>query len=102
MSITIEISPFHSLTLVVSEPIAPAPDTEGRQRIFFGVDAFTQRRLSELREEIAALRLQNTAYAKQGFHTAAERHTRDLRQQRLRAIKDERAHLNKPFQRGLP
>jgi hypothetical protein len=66
------------------------------------VDAFTHRRLSELREEIAALQLQNAAYAQRSFHTAAERNTRELRQERLQAIKHELLHLNKTFQRDLP
>jgi hypothetical protein len=34
-------------------------------------------------------------------NTAAERNTRDLRQERLQAIKQELMHFNKPFQRGL-
>jgi hypothetical protein len=65
------------------------------------MDAFTQQRISELRDEIAALQRQNTAYAQQGLHTRAAIHTRDLRQERLQAIKEELTHLNKPFQRGL-
>jgi hypothetical protein len=58
------------------------------------VDAFTQRRLSELRDEIAALQHQQLVYAEQAFHTRAERHTRDLRQERLQAIKEELLSLN--------
>ena len=65
------------------------------------MDAFTERRLSELREEIVALQLQNSVYAQRSFHTAAERNTRDLRQERLQAIKQELMHFDKPFQRGL-
>jgi hypothetical protein len=86
---------------VVSEPIRPAPDTERCQAYIFGVDAFTQRRISELREE-GALQHQNVIYAELAFHTRAERHTRDLRQERLKAIRQELMHLNKPFQRELP
>jgi hypothetical protein len=80
----------------------PAPDTEGHQAYIFGVDSFTQRRISELRDEIAALQLQNSAYAQRGFHTAAERNIRDLRQERLQAIKQELLHFDKPFQRKQP
>jgi hypothetical protein len=47
---------------VVSEPIRPAPDTERCQAYIFDVDAFTQRRISELREEIAALQHQNVSH----------------------------------------
>ena len=75
---------------------------KGRQAYIFGVDAFTQRRISELRDEIAALHLQNFGYAQRAFHMAAERNTRDLRLERLQAIKQELLHFNKPFQRELP
>jgi hypothetical protein len=72
------------------------------KRYIFDVDAFTQRRISELRSEIAALRHEQLVYAEQAFHTPAEKHTRDLRRQRLRAIKQELLHLGKPFQGELP
>jgi hypothetical protein len=67
----------------------------------FAVDTFTQRRISELRSEIAALRHEQLVYAQQAFHMPAEKHTRDLRRQRLRAIKEELLRLDKPFQREL-
>ena len=66
------------------------------------VDTFTQRRISELRSEIAALQHEQLVYAAQAFHTPAERHTRDLRRQRLETIKQELLHLDKPFQGELP
>ena len=68
----------------------------------FSVDTFTQRRVLELRTEIAALQHEQLVYAQQAFHTPAERHTRDLRRQRLQAIKEELLRLDKPFQRELP
>jgi hypothetical protein len=59
------------------------------------VDAYIQRRISELRTEIAVLQHQNSLYSQESLHTRAARHTRDLRRVRLDAIKDELMRLNK-------
>lgn len=80
-----------------SERAAPLMST-GRWRIFLfsstclisyrgGVDQRTKDRIFELRVEIAALQQENSAYAQQGSHTAAERHTHELRRKRLESIK---------------
>jgi hypothetical protein len=53
------------------------------------VDKRTQDRIFELRVEIVALQKENSAYAHKGSHTAAERHTHELRRKRLEAIKEE-------------
>lgn len=50
-------------------------------------------RLLELRLEIAALQYENSAYARQDFHTVPERHTHGLRRERLEAIKGELTRL---------
>jgi hypothetical protein len=55
-----------------------------------------------LRSEIAALQQEQSLYTAQAFHTPAEKHTRNLRQERLQAIKNELLHLDKPFRRELP
>jgi hypothetical protein len=65
------------------------------------MDAFTQRRISELRIEIAALQKENSTYAQQPFHLRAARYAHDIRRERLEAIKEELMHLNKPFQQGM-
>jgi hypothetical protein len=49
--------------------------------------------LLELRLEIAALQQENSAYARQDFHTAAQRHTHGLRRERLEAIKQDLTRL---------
>ena len=72
----------------------PQPDTDACQAYIFSVGAHTQRRIHELRDEIAALQHQNALYTQHPFHTSAERHTRDLRQERLQAIKEELLSLN--------
>ena len=50
-------------------------------------------RLLELRLEIAALQQENSAYARQDFHTAAQRHTHGLRRERLEAIRQDLTSL---------
>ena len=62
------------------QPMRPQPDTDACEAYIFSVDAYTQRRIHELRDEIAALQHQNALYTQHPFHTRAERHTRDLRQ----------------------
>jgi hypothetical protein len=95
-------SPFHSLTLVVNEPMRPHLTRHAGEAYIFGVDAFTQRRIVELRSEIAALQHEQLLYTAQVFHTPAEKHSRNLRQERLQAIKQELLRLDKPFQREQP
>ena len=62
--------------------------------VYLGVDAYIQRRISELRTEIAVLQHQNSLYSQESFHTRGARHTRDLRQGRLQAIQEELLKLN--------
>ena len=50
-------------------------------------------RLLELRLEIAELQQENSAYARQDFHATPERHTHELRRERLEAIKQELMRL---------
>src|ERR1022692_1605500 len=76
------------------QPMRPQPDTDACQAYIFSVDAYTQRRIHELRDEIEALQHQNALYTQHPFHTRAERHTRDLRQELLQAIKEELLSLN--------
>ncbi len=57
------------------------------------MDEGTLECLLELRLEIAALQEENSAYARQNFHTAPERHTHGLRRERLEAIKEELMYL---------
>jgi hypothetical protein len=59
------------------------------------VDVFTQQRISELRDEIAALQKENVTYAQKAFHMPSARHGHDLRRLRLEAIKDELVRMNK-------
>ena len=87
---------------ILSKPMCPHPTRSAREDYIFGVDAFTQRRIVELRNEIAARQHEQLLYTAQVFHTPAEKHTRDLRQERLQAIKHELLHLDKPFQRDQP
>jgi len=58
------------------------------------VDAFTQRRVLELRHEISELQRDNESYRWQERHTAAEINTNELRRLRLLAIKEELMRLN--------
>jgi hypothetical protein len=65
------------------------------------VDAFTQRRVAELRNEIIALQDQNQMYRLQGRHTLAESDQQEVRRLRLLAIKEELARMIiEAFQRG--
>lgn len=57
------------------------------------VDAFTQRRVSELRNEITALRDQNQTYRMQTRHTLAQSDQQDVRRLRLLVIKEELARM---------
>jgi hypothetical protein len=65
------------------------------------VDAFTQRRVVELRNEINALQDQNQTYRLQGRHTLAESDQQEVRRLRLLAIKEELSRMIvEAFQRG--
>jgi len=57
------------------------------------VDAFTQRRVLELRQEIASLQSQNETYRLLGRHTLAESDQQEVRRLRLLAIKEELARM---------
>jgi hypothetical protein len=58
------------------------------------VDAFTQQRVLELRQEIASLQRDNEPYRWQKRHAASEINTNELRRLRLLAIKEELLRLN--------
>ena len=58
------------------------------------MDAFTQQRVLELRQEIASLQRDNESYRWQKRHTASEVNTNELRRLRLLAIKEELLRLN--------
>jgi hypothetical protein len=62
------------------------------------VDAFTQRRVSELRNEITALQDQNQTYHIQESHTQAESDQQEVRRLRLLSIKEELAKMIGAFQ----
>jgi hypothetical protein len=64
------------------------------------VDAFTQRRVAELRNEIIALQDQNQTYRLQGRHTLAASDQQEVRRLRLLAIKEELARMIEASQRG--
>ena len=53
------------------------------------MDSFTQERVLELREEIAALRRQNEAFRKQQHRTVSQVNDHELRKRRLLEIKEE-------------
>jgi hypothetical protein len=58
------------------------------------VDAFTQQRVLELRQEITSLQRDNESYRVQKRHSASETNTNELRRLRLLAIKEELLRLN--------
>jgi hypothetical protein len=58
------------------------------------MDAFTQQRVLELRQEIAALQRDNESYQRQKRRTDSESNTNELRRLRLLAIKEELTRLN--------
>ena len=53
------------------------------------MDAFTQKRVLELRDEIASLQYENEMYRSQKSHTREQLHANDLRRCRLLAIREE-------------
>ena len=64
------------------------------------MDAFTQRRVLELRQEIAALQRDNESHRWQKSHTASEINNNHLRRLRLVAIKEELVRMTEPPSRG--
>ena len=58
------------------------------------MDSFTQQRVLELRQEIAALQRDNESYLHQKRHTDSEFNTNELRRRRLWAIKEELLRLS--------
>jgi hypothetical protein len=64
------------------------------------VDAFSQQRVLELRQEIASLQRHNESFRWQKRHTASEDNTNELRRFRLLAIKEELLRMAEPPSRG--
>jgi hypothetical protein len=64
------------------------------------VDAFSQQRVLELRQEIASLQRDNESFRWQKRHTASEDNTNELRRFRLLAIKEELLRMAEPPSRG--
>ena len=58
------------------------------------MDAFTQQRVLELREEIGALQRENELYQRKRSHPDSELNINDLRRLRLLAIKEELLRLS--------
>ena len=58
------------------------------------MDSFTQQRVLELREQIAALQRDNESYQRRERHTDSEFNTNELRKLRLVAIKEELLRLS--------
>jgi len=58
------------------------------------VGSFTQKRVLELRQEIAALQRDNEAYRRREHHKDSEFNTNELRRLRLLAIKEELLRLS--------
>jgi hypothetical protein len=75
-------------------------DTEIRQAYSICVDAFTQRRVMQLRNEIASLQHENESYRSQSRHTPEQRDSDDLRGIRLQAIREEIIKMTAPFPGG--
>jgi hypothetical protein len=58
------------------------------------LDSFTQQRVLELRQEIAALQRDSESYRRQQRHADSEFHTNELRRLRLVAIQEELLRLS--------
>lgn len=63
------------------------------------MDFFTQKRVLELRQEIAALQRENESYGQQKHHTESEIMSNELRRLRLLAIKEELLRLGEHTKR---
>jgi hypothetical protein len=69
----------------------------------FGVDAFTQKRVLELRDEIASLQHENQLYWSRKHCTLEQEHANDFRRSRLLAIREELKRLSqKPTSDARP
>jgi hypothetical protein len=66
------------------------------------LDAFTQQRVSKLKDEIAFLQRENELYRSRGHHTLEEEHADDLRRFRLLAIREELRSLLQPKSTAQP
>jgi hypothetical protein len=60
------------------------------------VDAFTQERVLELRQEIASLQHDNDLYRLHTRHSAEDSRLSEVRRLRLLAIKEELLRMNEP------
>jgi hypothetical protein len=69
------------------------------KRIVLSVDALSQQRIVELRQEIASLQRHNESYRLKERHTASEVNSNELRRLRLLAIQEELLRLNDHRQR---
>ena len=58
------------------------------------MDSFTQQRVLELREEVAALQRENESYRQHKRHSSSEVNANELRTLRLIAIKEELIRLS--------
>ena len=66
------------------------------------MDAFTQKRVLELRDEIASLQRENELYWSQKYHTLEQEHANDLRRSRLLAIQEELKRLSQKTTNNAP
>jgi hypothetical protein len=64
------------------------------KRIVLSMDAFSQQRVLELRQEIASLQRDNDLYRSNWYHTASDTKSNHLRRLRLVAIQDELLRLD--------
>jgi hypothetical protein len=90
------ISPFHSLTGGAARGLTQ----KAVKRIVLVMDAFTQQRVVELRQEIASLHQSIQLYQSQKRHLADEARVNEVKRFRLLAIKEELLRMTGPFQRG--
>jgi hypothetical protein len=65
------------------------------------MDAFTQRRVTRLRDEIASLQHDNEVYREQGRHTQLQASVSEGRRRRLIAIREELLIMTAPS-KGKP
>jgi len=75
--------------------VMPHDETSGD----FAVDAFTQKRVLKLRDEIASLHHENELHRSRCHHTLEEKHANDLRRFRLLLIREELRGLLQPIVR---
>ena len=70
------------------------------QAYIFSVDAFSQRRVLELRQEIGLLRQDNDLYQLRKRYPAEDAKLNEVRRLRLLAIKEELVRMTQPPSRG--